>query len=204
MTAPVTASEYKTYDEKIRAQAEILSSLLSAGIENQDAADKAVAALDLLHTEVQRSISMMTANVTSQISSLAENAATEAARLLGKKFEQANQVADAATKRYKNAGRWLGFKTFMVLSISLSMVGVATWLLVSPLLPSYKELESRRAEITEMEAIAEELSRKGVRLEWTTCAREFRSSTMCFRSDGKTYTAEETGKTYAVPYGMQR
>lgn len=204
MTPPVTTSEYKTYDEKIQAQAEILTSLLSAGIQNQDAADKAVAALDLLRTEVQRCVSAMAASVTSQISSLAEGTATEAARLLGQKFEHADQAADAAAKRYQMAGRWLGFKTFMVLFISLGMVGLATWLLASPLLPSYGELASRRAELADMEALAEELSRKGVHLEWTTCDRKFRSSTMCFRSDGKTYTAEETGETYAVPYSMHR
>lgn len=204
MTAPVTASEYKTYDEKIRAQAEILTSLLSAGIQNQEAADKAVAALNLLRTELQRSVSAMTVSVTSQISSLAEGTATEAARLLGQKFEQANQAADAAARRYQKAGRWLGFKTFMVLFISLGMVGLATWLLASPLLPSYGELASRRAEIADMETIAEELARKGVHLEWTTCNRSFRSSTMCFRSDGETYTAKETGETYAVPYSARR
>lgn len=195
MTALVTASEYQAYDEKIREQVEILNSLLSAGIKTEEAADAAVAALDTLRLEVLDSISTATKN----ISSLADKTATEAARLLGEKFEQANQAADSAAEQYRKAGRWLGLKTFTVLFVSLGIVGFVAWLLVSPLLPSYEELSSRRAEIADMEARADELARRGVHLEWETCDRK-----MCFKTDGAKFTDKRTGDTFAVPYSPRR
>lgn len=55
MTTLVTAREYESYDEKIRAQAEMLTSLLSAGLQTQDAADKAVLALSFSKRCIGRS-----------------------------------------------------------------------------------------------------------------------------------------------------
>lgn len=198
MTTPITAREYETYDEKIRAQAEMLTSLLSAGLQTQDATDKAVSALTTLQEEVLTQISAARRDV----SLIADKTATQAAELLTDKFAQANDEADKAAKRYKNAGRMLGLKTFALLVGSLAVICTGAWFLASPLLPSHEELEFRRAQIAEMEAKAAMLAREGVNLEWATCETKIlKRIKPCFRTDGKIYG---TDRQYAIPYSSWR
>ncbi|PVZ41039.1 hypothetical protein [Pseudomonas sp. CC120222-01a] len=197
MTTLVTAREYESYDEKIRAQAEMLTSLLSAGLQTQDAADKAVLALSRLQQEVHRQIS----SARNDLSNLADATATEAAKLLTEKFDQANEAAAVATKRYEKAGRLLGVKTFVTLVGALAVIGAAAWFLASPLLPSHEEIEFRRRQIAEMEAKAAVLAKKGVNLDWDQCKTGLLNRTkLCFRSDGEIYTREGTDQHYAVPH----
>lgn len=201
MTTPITAREYGTYDEKIRAQAEMLTSLLSVGLQTQDAADKAVSALSTLQKEVLTQISA----AKKDLSLIADATATQAAALLTGKFDRANDAAGEAAKRYEDAGRMLGLKTFAVLVASLSVICTAAWFLASPLLPSREELEFRRAQIAEMEAKAAMLAREGVNLEWTNCKTGLLERTKpCFRTNGETYTIEGTERHYAVPYSSLR
>lgn len=197
MTTLLTAREYESYDEKIRAQAEMLTSLLSAGLQTQDAVDQAVLALSRLQQEVQRQITA----ARDDLSTLADATATEAAKLLTEKFDRANEAAAVATKRYEKAGRLLGLKTFVTLVGSLVVIGATAWFLVSPLLPSHEEIEFRRRQIAEMEAKATVLARKGVNLDWTQCKTgPLNRTKLCFRSDGEIYTREGTDQHYAVPH----
>lgn len=197
MTTLVTAQEYESYDEKIRAQAEMLTSLLSAGLQTQDAADKAVLALSRLQQEVHRQIS----SARNDLCTLADATATEAAKLLTEKFDRANEAAAVATKRYEKAGRLLGVKTFVTLVGALAVIGAAAWFLASPLLPSHEEIEFRRRQIAEMEAKAAVLAKKGVNLDWDQCKTGLLNRTkLCFRSDGEIYTREGTDQHYAVPH----
>lgn len=198
MSKPIIAPEYETYDEKIRAQAEVLTSLLSAGLQTQEDADKAVAALKKLQVEVVGQIS----SATQDLSLIANKTATKAAALLCEKFDQADKAAERATTHYKKAGRMLCLKTFAVLVVSLVAICATAWFLVSPLLPSQAELAFRRTQISEMEAKASMLARKGVNLEWSSCdTGTLKRSKPCFRSDGDTYTAQDgSGRHYAVPY----
>ena len=197
MRAPITASEYETYDEKIRAQAEVLTSLLSAGLHTQDEADKAVAALRKLQAEVVGQIT----SARKDLSLIADETATKAAALLSEKFVQANKAADQAARQYKSAARTLGLKTFAVLVVSLVAIGVTAWLLVGPLLPSQAELAFRRAQIAEMETKAAELERRGVNLEWATCeVGILKRLKPCFRSDGEIYGPDVRSNFYAVPH----
>lgn len=165
MRAPITASEYDTYDEKIRAQAEVLTSLLSAGLHTQDEADKAVAALRKLQAEVVGQIT----SARKDLSLIADQTATKAAALLSEKFDQANKAADQAARQYKSAACMLGLKTFAALVVSLAAICATAWFLASPLLPSQAELAFRRAQIAEMKTEAAELERRGVSLEWKDC-----------------------------------
>lgn len=200
MTKPVNAREYETYDEKIRTQAEMLTSLLSAGLETQEAADAAVSALNMLREEVQKQTSF----IRKDLSSLAEATATEAAKLLVKKFAQANNAADAAAERYEKAGLLLGLKTFAALVVSLTIVGTVAWFLASPLLPSREEIAFRRTQIAEMDVRAAALAKKGVHLDWTECQTGLLKKTRpCFRTDGEVYSVEGTDRHYAIPYNTQ-
>ncbi|WP_338805533.1 hypothetical protein V8U11_17445 [Pseudomonas chlororaphis] len=197
MTTLLTAREYESYDEKIRAQAEMLTSLLSAGLQTQDAADQAVLALSRLQQEVHRQIS----TARDDLSTLADATATEAAKLLTEKFDRANEAAAVAAQRYEKAGRLLGLKTFVTLVGSLAVFGATAWFLASPLLPSHEEIEFRRRQIVEMEAKAAALARKGVNLDWTQCKTgPLNKRRLCFRSDGEIYTIEGTDQHYALPY----
>lgn len=197
MRAPITASEYESYDEKIRAQAEVLTSLLSAGLHTQDEADKAVAALRKLQAEVVAQI----ISARKDLSLIADETATKAAALLSEKFVQANKAADQAARQYKSAARMLGLKTFAVLVVSLVAIGATAWLLVGPLLPSQAELAFRRAQIAEMKTKAAELERRGVNLEWHTCiVGTLKREKPCFRSDGEIYGPNDQSRSYAVPY----
>lgn len=201
MTTSITAREYETYDEKIRVQAEMLTSLLSAGLQTQDAADKAVSALSTLQKEVLAQISA----ANKDLSLIADATATKAAALLAEKFDRANDAAGEAATRYENAGRMLGLKTFATLVTSLAVICTAAWFLASPMLPSREELEFRRAQIAEMEAKAAMLARKGVNLEWTNCKTGSLERTKpCFRTNGEKYTIEGTDRHYAVPYSSLR
>lgn len=201
MSEPITAREYETYDSKIRAQAEVLTLLLSAGLQTQDDADKAVAALKKLQTEVVGQIS----SARKDLALTASETATKAAALLSEKFDQANIAADQAAKQYKSAGRMLGLKTFAVLVVSLTAICAIAWFLVSPLLPSQAELGFRRAQIAEMEAKASTLTRKGVNLEWSTCETgRLKRLKPCFRTDGSNYGPQDgSDRHYAVPYSVQ-
>lgn len=197
MRAPITASEYETYDEKIRAQAEVLTSLLSAGLHTRDEADKAVAALRKLQAEVVGQIT----SARKDLSLIADETATKAAALLSEKFVQANKAADQAARQYKSAARMLGLKTFAVLVASLVAIGATTWLVVGPLLPSQAELAFRRAQIAEMKTEVAELERRGVNLEWEDCPSGVLSRPkLCFRTDGVTFKAQDgSGRSYAIP-----
>lgn len=201
MSEPITAREYETYDSKIRAQAEVLTSLLSAGLQTQDEADKAVAALKKLQTEVSGQIS----SARKDLALIAGETATKAAALLSEKFDQANLAADQAAKQYKSAGRMLGLKTFAVLFVSLTALCAIAWFLASPLLPSQAELAFRRAQIAEMEAKASRLARMGVNLEWDNCETgRFKRLKPCFRTDGSNYRPQDgSDRNYAVPYSVQ-
>jgi hypothetical protein len=197
----MTAREYQTYDEKIRAQAEMLTSLLSAGLQTQETSDKSVLALSKLQQEVQRQISF----ARNDLSTLAAATAAEAAKLLTEKFDLANEAAETAAKRYEKAGRLLGLKTFAALVGSLAVICTAAWFLASPLLPSHEEIEFRRAQIAEMEARAAVLAKKGVNLEWIDCTTGLlKRTTPCFRSDGERYSVDGTDRYYAVPYNSRR
>ncbi len=196
MTTSTTASEYETYDEKIRAQAEMLTSLLSAGLQTQDAADQAVSALSTLQKEVLTQILV----ARNDLSHIADKTATRAAALLIEKFDQANDAADKAARRYENAGHMLGLKTFAFFVGSLAIICTGAWFLASPLLPSHEELKFRRTLIAEMEAKAAMLAHKGVNLEWSECAKK-----PCFRINKITYTATDgSGRHYAIPYSAWR
>ncbi|POD68881.1 hypothetical protein BKM17_26455 [Pseudomonas syringae group genomosp. 3] len=200
MTEPVNARGYEAYDEKIRTQAEMLTSLLSAGLETQEAADAAVSALNKLREEVQK----QTSSIRKDLSSLADATATEAAKLLVKKLAQANDAVDAAAERYEKAGRLLGVKTFAALVVSLTIGCTVAWYLVSPLLPSREEIAFRRTQIAEMDVRAAALARKGVHLEWTGCQTGLLKKTKpCFRTDGEVYSIEGTDRHYALPYNAQ-
>lgn len=193
-------NEYQTYDEKIRTQAEMLTSLLSAGLQTQDAADKAVAALAELQQEVERQIY----TASKSLSTLADATATEAAKLLVEKFDHANKAAKEAAERYEKAGRLLGLKTFVTLVGSLGVICAAAWFVASPLLPSHEEIEFRRSQIAEMETRAAFLAEKGVNLIWIKCDTGLISQSLCFRSDGKVYTQEGSDRYYSVPFGSRR
>lgn len=189
-----------TYDEKIRTQAEMLTSLLSAGLQTQEAADKAVSAL----IELQREVGQQIYAAKKSLPALADLTATETAKLLAERFTQANEAAEQAAKQYEKAGRFLGLKTFMTLLGSLTVICTAAWLLAGPLLPSHEEMEFRRNQIAEMEARAQILAKKGVSLSWRECDTGYLSKHLCFRSDGKIYTVPGTDQHYAVPYGSQQ
>ncbi|UQI28545.1 hypothetical protein M3M50_16340 [Pseudomonas bijieensis] len=197
MTTSVTARDDESYDEKIRTQAEMLTSLLSAGLQTQDAVDKAVLALSRLQQEVHRQIS----TARNDLSTLADATATQAAKLLTEKFDRANEAAAMAAKRYEKAGRLLGLKTFVTLVGSLVVLGASAWFLVAPMLPSHEEIEFRRRQIAEMETKAAALARKGVNLDWTQCETgPLKKIRLCFRSDGEIYTMKGTDQHYAVPH----
>ena len=200
MSPPTTAREYETYDEKIRTQAEVLTSLLTAGMRTKDDADEAVAALRKLQTEVVEQIT----SARNDLSLIADETATKAAALLSEKFNQANEAADKTARQYKSAGRMLGLKTFAVLVVSLLAICATAWLLAGPLLPSQAELAFRRTQIAEMETKAAELERRGVNLEWSTCSVGIlKRDKPCFRSDGQTYGPEDRSSSYAVPYSAR-
>jgi len=201
MRAPITASEYETYDEKIRAQAEVLTSLLSAGLHTQDEADKAVAALRKLQAEVVGQIT----SARKDLSLIADQTATKASALLSEKFNLANKAADQAARQYKSAARMLGLKTFAVLVVSLAAICATAWFLASPLLPSQAELEFRRTQIAEMKIEAAKLERRGINLEWENCPSGVLSrQKLCFRTDGVTYEAKDgSGRTYAIPHSAR-
>ena len=200
MTTPMTAAEYETYDEKIRTQAEVLTSLLSAGLQTQDACDAAVRALGNLEQEVQKQLSI----ARKDLSVLADATATRAATLLAEKFEAADVAAAKAAKRYQQAGRLLGLKTVAVMIGALAVLCAAAWLWVAPLLPSQAEIEFRRAQIVEMEAKAAALARKGVNLEWVDCTvGRLKRTRPCLRSDGMDYSSPGSDLHYAVPYSSR-
>ncbi len=199
-----SAAEYKTYDEMIRAQAEIVSTILTTGIENQEAADKAFKALDRLRSEVTQNVSALATNVTLQIGSSAETTAKKAAELLHEKFIEADAAAEAAAKRYRTAGRWLSLKLFMGLIIFLMALGLAAWLLVLPLLPSFEELQMRRDEISTLNARVADLEKKGIHLEWSTCLDKSNRPLLCFRTTGQQYGDSKNGESYAIPYRSKR
>lgn len=196
----MTPNEYQAYDEKIRIQAEMLTSLISAGLQTQDTADKAVSALEELKKEVEKQIY----SAKKSLSTLAESTATETAKLLADKFIKANEAARDAAEQYEKAGRLLGLKTFLTLLGSLSIICTAAWLIAGPLLPSYEEMRFRRNQIAEMESRAEFLAKKGVNLTWEECNTGPISKSLCFRSDGKIYSEEGSDRRYSVPFGSQR
>lgn len=193
----MNASDYATYDEKIRRQAEVLTSLLTAGLRTKQDVEKAVVALREFQIEVEGQIT----SARQDLSGIAEETATQAAALLSDKFVQANKAADHAAKQYQSAARMLGLKTFAVLVVSLVAIGATTWLLVDPLLPSQAELALRSAQIAEMETKAAKLERRGVNLEWGTCeVGILKRLKPCFRSDGKIYGPDAQSNFYAVPH----
>jgi len=193
----MNAIDYAAYDEKIRGQAEVLTSLLTAGLRTKQDVEKAVVALGEFQTVVEGQIT----SARQDLSLIADKTATQAAALLSDKFVQANKAADHATKQYKSAARMLGLKTFAILVVSLAAIAVTAWLLVSPLLPSQAELAFRRGQIAEMETKAAELERRGVNLEWGTCeVGILKRHKPCFRSDGKVYGPDVRSNFYAVPH----
>lgn len=196
----MNASDYATYDEKIRGQAEVLTSLLTAGLRTKQDVEKAVVALREFQTVAEDQIT----SARQDLSRIADKTATQAAALLSDKFVQANKAADHAAKQYQSAARMLGLKTFAVLVVSLVAIGATAWLLVGPLLPSQAELAFRRAQIAEMETKAAKLERRGVNLEWSTCTvGVLKREKPCFRSDGETYVPADRSSFYAVPYSAR-
>jgi hypothetical protein len=146
----------------------------------------------------------MSDNVQATVAQAADGMATKAAELLQKKFTQADAAADAAARRYLQAGRWLGIKTFLVLFACLVALVLGGWLIAAPLLPTFEELQKRRDEIAALTALAQDLEKKGVNLKWTYCEDGNKSKVMCFRTDGQTYTDRESGATYGSPYRAKR
>lgn len=196
--------DFEYYDKAIRAQVEIVASLLNVSTQNNNDTKKAVAALENLRLRLTQDVSTMTGNVQATVAQAADSTATKAAELLQKNFAQANAAADAAARRYLQAGRWLGIKTFLVLLACLAAILVGGWLMAAPLLPTFEELQKRRDEIASLTALAEDLEKKGVKLEWTHCSDRNKTKVMCFRTDGQTYTAPKSGATYASPYRAER
>jgi len=197
-------ADFGYYDKTIRAQVEIIASLLAASTQNNNDAKKAVAALENLRIRLTEDVSAMSDNVQATVAQAADGTATKAAELLQKKFTQADAAADAAAHRYLQAARWLGIKTFLVLLACLGAMVLGGWLIAAPLLPTFEELQKRRDEIAGLTALAQGLEKKGVNLEWTYCEGRNKSKVMCFRTDGQTYTDHESGATYASPYRTKR
>lgn len=197
----MNASEYAAYDEKIRGQAEVLTSLLAAGLQTKEDVEKAVVALRRFQLVVEGQIT----SARKDLSLIADETASKAAALLSEKFDQANKAADHAARQYKSAARMLGLKTFAVLVVSLVAIGAIVWLLAGPMLPSQAELAFRRTQIAEMETKAAELERRGVNLEWIDCPSGVLDRMKpCFRTDGVTYEAKDgSGRTYAIPHGVR-
>lgn len=197
-------ADFKYYDETIRAQAEIIATLLTVCTQNTNDAKKAIAALENSRTKLTEDVSTLTANVQAAIAQSADDTATRAAKLLQEKFMQADAAADAAARRYLQAGRWLGTKTFLLLLSCLAAIALAGWLIAAPLLPTFEELQKRRDDVASLTAHAEGLAKKGVNLEWTYCRDQNQPKTMCFRTDGKGYIDPKSGATYASPYHAKR
>lgn len=197
-------ADFGYYDKAIRAQVEIIASLLAVSSQNNNDAKKAVSALESLRIRLTEDVSAMRDNVQATVAQAADGTATKAAELLQKKFMQADAAADAAARRYLHAGRWLGIKTFLVLLACLVALVLGGWLIAAPLLPTFEELQKRRDEIAALTALAQDLEKKGVNLKWTYCEDGNKSKVMCFRTDGQTYTDRKSGATYASPYRAKR
>ncbi len=193
-------ADFAYYDKAIRDQVEIIASLLTVSAQNNIDAKKAVSTLEKLRMRLIEDVSTMSDNVHATVAHVAEGTATKAAELLQKKFTEADAAADAAARRYLQAGRWLGIKTFLVLLACLGAMVLGGWLIAAPLLPTFEELQKRRDEISTLTALAQDLENKGVKLVWRYCLDRNKSKVMCFRTDGETYTDHESGATYASPY----
>jgi hypothetical protein len=198
------AADYRYYDETIRAQAEIIATLLAASAQNHNDAKMAITALDDLRIKLARDVSAMSENVRSTITNSADGTAKRAAKLLQEQFSQADAAADAAAQRYLSAGRWLGVKTFLTLLTCLAAAVLGAWLLASPLLPTFEELQARRDEIVALTARAEDMEKKGANLEWTYCENRNGRKSLCFRTDGEQYSNKKNGAFYSVPYRTNR
>lgn len=204
MADKASGADFRYYDEAIRTQADIIASLLTVSTKNNNDAKKAIDALETLRAKLSQDVSAMTDNVKVTIAQSADGTATRAAELLQKRFLHADAAADAAARRYLQAGRWLGIKTFLILLAGVAVIVLGWWLVASPLLPTFDELQKRRDEIARLTALGENLEKKGVNLDWTYCRDRNNRKIICFRTDGETYTDEKNGASYASPYRAKR
>lgn len=138
--------------------------------------------------------------VATKIDDSAEAIATEAARLLQKKFVTADDHAITAAERYEGAGRMLSLKVFAALFLFFGFMLGAAWLMVTQVIPTPGELQARRNELAVMELQATNLERRGALLEWGACG-EGKKTVLCFRTQvPDTYRSDDKTQTYAIPF----
>jgi len=183
------------FDEQVRRQLEIVSTLLGATTRNQKAAQDAIDALTRLQRLITSEMSAMTEDVARQINNSATLTATTAAQLLQEKFVQADKHAQKAAARYCKASRWLGVKIFVFLTGILAVVGIIGWLILQPMLPSAQDIQMRRDEVAALESQAARLSKQGASLEWSTCGEKGRP---CVRIETQRYGPED--EQYGIPH----
>lgn len=198
-------STSKDFDEQIRKQLDVVTTLLASGKRNQESTHQALEALDRMRSRVLSELSSMTSNVTKQIADASETTANEAARLLQIKFVEADAQAVAASARYKSAGRWLSAKVFAFITLVLAIAGITLWFIIKPMLPTAAEMQQRRDEIVAMESEVAALRKKGASLQWNICntGKNGEVQKNCFRIDGHIYMSPNDDKAYGVPYGKK-
>lgn len=185
----------KEFDDQIQIQLDVVTKILAASGQSQEAAKAAISALDELRLKIAANLDALTQSVINKIDASAKEGATEAAKLLQQKFTQADEQAVLAAGRYERAARWLGFKIFIIVTCSaIATLGIAL-LIALRFIPAREEIDARRQALAAMESRALYLERQGVNLEWGTCG-----GSLCFRTIEKEGVWGSNDETWRRPY----
>ena len=172
-----------------------INKILEATYNDQEAAEKAIKALDVAREQFERRLNIQLNTVTQAVENSASDTATKAAALLRGNFIEADKAAIVARSRYEDAAQSLGWKMFsMALVAAVTFIG-SVFLLIWYMTPSLDDIHARRQEVMQLEQAALALEKRGAKLIWNNCGKR-----ICFKTveeKGENWRAQDD--TYRIP-----
>jgi hypothetical protein len=144
MTAP-------SYERELQRLLDASGKVLEAAYVDEAAARDAIEALKRVQQRIEQRLSALARHVEGVIDQSAQRTATEAARLLTENFVTADQAADAAAKRYRQAERSIGLTIAGAGLFTAMLVLISVWIFAWRTVPSQSDIDGRRALIAQLD-----------------------------------------------------
>ena len=153
--------------EKAKANEETVEKLASKTQYMQSKIDKSIDALNNTTANINLTI-------TKKINENVKYISNEVTRDVLKQFQEANQYAEEAAKKYKNAVKWAAYKVFLFAIILFALVSLPVFIYYKQYLPKEitslnKEKEHLLSEIKEKQHNLNELNKLNGNINITNC-----------------------------------
>jgi hypothetical protein len=186
----------------LRPVLDVLNKLIEKAYAEQDTAKLSSVQLNRTRIALEQCTQALVDEVDRKLESSVEKTAQQAAELLKDKFEEADEAAAQAAKRYRSAALHVGWKLFAGLAAIQVVILCVGWFLIKQSFPTLEQIEQKRQEIAELNSTVYKLEKLGGKVKWSYCD-DGKRSRVCFQTDETSqYTWHSNdGHPYRVPLG---